>query len=169
MYLLIAEERFSFKVAFNKICMQKNEANSAGRGIVAGALGVAVAAALGAAAGMLFAPQSGAKTREELGKKAEELATTFKQSKDEIHAWLTEVFGTVTDTLEEAYLTIRGNILAAVDAVEDKAKFSQKAYEKIVDDVLKEAGKDKEWAEEKVAALAKRFKGEWKKIQATLK
>lgn len=149
--------------------MQANKSDNTGNSIIAGAFGLAVAAALGAAAGLLFAPQSGAKTRDEIGKKAEAIATTFKQSREEIQEWLTEIFGTVNDTLEEAYLNIRGHILAGIDEVADKAQMTQKAYEKIVDDVVKEASKDRDWAEEKVQALAKKFKGEWKKIHSQLK
>lgn len=148
--------------------MQKHDSNNSGS-MVAGALGLAIAAALGAAAGLMFAPQSGAKTRKELGEKAEALATTFKESKEDIQSWLTDTFGTVSDGLEEAYLNIRGHILAAIDEVEDKAKLTQKSYDKIVDSIVKELSKDRDWAEDKIEALAKRFKGEWKKIQPTLK
>ncbi|MBI4836681.1 MAG: YtxH domain-containing protein [Candidatus Abawacabacteria bacterium] len=138
-------------------------------GVAFGALGLAVATALGAAIGLAFAPQSGAKTRKELWQKAQGLATTFQQSKETVQNLLAEVFGSVDDQLEQAYLEIRGHILAAVDDISDKRQLTQKRFDKIVDDAIAEVTKGKDWAEDQVKALAERLKGEWEAIQTQLK
>lgn len=148
--------------------MQHNTSVKDGNGVAMGALGLAVAAALGAAIGLMFAPQSGEKTRKELAQKAESLAATFQQSRESIQKWLTDIFGAVNDQLEEFYLNMRGHILAAVDAVEDKKHFTQQQFESIVDDVIKNAAKGREWTEDKVEVLAHRFKAEWKEIHSKL-
>ena len=132
-------------------------------------LGLAIAAALGAAVGIMFAPQSGDKTRKELAKKAESLATTFQESRESIQNWLTQVFGSVSDQLEEIYLNIRGDILASIDEIEDKKHLTQKKYDAIVDSIIDEAAKNRDWAADKVEAWKDRFHAEWKDIQAKIK
>lgn len=133
-----------------------------------GALGFAVAAAIGAALGLAFAPKSGEETRADIAKEAQRLAKSFKQSKEHITETLQSVFGTVSDELEETYVDIRGHILAAMDDIKDKKQLTQKRFEQIVDDTVKDFADKKEWAADKVSALTDRIKAEWKDIKAEL-
>ncbi len=133
-----------------------------------GALGIAVAAAIGAGLGLAFAPQKGEKTRDDIRKKAEALASGFKQKREDVQKTLTEMFGNVSDDLEQAYVEIRGNILAGLDDLKAKKKATQANFEKLVDDVVDEAAKSGKWAKDKVKAMTDKVKGEWEDFKADL-
>ena len=145
-----------------------NSTPNSGSNIAMGALGFAVAAAIGAALGLAFAPKSGEETRADIAKEANRLAKGFKQSKDQITETLQSVFGTVNSELEKTYIEIRGHILAAMDEIKDKKQFTQKHFEKIVDDTVKDFAAKKDWATDKITTLSERIKAEWKDIQAEL-
>lgn len=133
-----------------------------------GALGIAVAAAIGAALGLAFAPQKGEKTRDDIRKKAEELAAGFKQKREDVQKTLTEIFGNVSDDLEKAYVEIRGNILAGLDDLKAKKKATQANFEKLVDQVVDEATKSGKWAKDKVKAMTNKIKSEWEDFKADI-
>lgn len=133
-----------------------------------GALGIAVAGAIGAALGLAFAPQKGEKTRDDIRKKAEELAAGFKQKREDVQKTLTEMFGNVSDDLEQAYVEIRGNILAGLDDLKAKKKATQANFEKLVDEVVDEAAKSGKWAKDKVKAMTDKVKSEWEDFKADI-
>ena len=133
-----------------------------------GALGIAVAAAIGAALGLAFAPQKGEKTRDDIRKKAEELAAGFKQKREDVQKTLSDMFGNVSEDLEKAYVEVRANIIAGLDDLKAKKKATQANFEKLVDEVIDEAAKKGKWAKDKVSALADKVKAEWEDFQAEL-
>lgn len=130
-----------------------------------GALGLAVAAAIGAALGLAFAPQSGEKTRKELWNKAQDLASGFNETRENVQKFLSDTFGQVTDDLEKAYVEIRGRVIAAVDDISDKTGFTQKKYHEIVDEAVNSIAQGKKWAEKEITAITKRLNDEWEKVQ----
>lgn len=133
-----------------------------------GALGIAVAAAIGAAVGLAFAPQSGEKTREDIRKKADELASSFKQKREDIQKMLSEMFGHVNDELEKAYVEVRGYIIAGLDDLNTKKKATQANFEKLVDDVVGNAAEKGKWTEDQVKALSKKIKAEWNEFKSNM-
>lgn len=137
-------------------------------GFALGALGIAVAAAIGAGLGLAFAPQKGEKTRDDIRKKAEELAAGFKHKREDVQKTLTDMFGKVSDDLEQAYVEIRGNILAGLDDLKAKKKATQANFEKLVDEIVDTAAKDGKWAKDKVKAMTDKIKGEWEDFKADI-
>ncbi|MBP9717997.1 YtxH domain-containing protein [Candidatus Gracilibacteria bacterium] len=129
------------------------------------ALGIAVAAALGAGLGLLFAPKDGSAMRSKLMDKVKDLAHRFNKNRVQVQEAVKEIFGEITDELEKDYVEIRSHILAAVDEIEDKAKFSKKKYESIVEDTINEFAEGREWATKEKNNLIKNLKEEWENIK----
>lgn len=130
-------------------------------GALSAGLGFAVAVALGATLGVLFAPKEGAETQKDITEKAKELAKSFKKTRKEIQASLENIFGEVTKELEENYLELQGHILASVDEIKDKADLNQKKYDEIVEDVVKGFSKGKKWTERSIRDLIKELQKDW--------
>ncbi len=133
-----------------------------------GALGLAVAAAIGAAIGLVFAPQSGEKTRKDLWNKAQDIASGFNETRESVQKFLTETFGRVSDDLEQAYVEIQGRVLAAIDDLSDKAELTQKRYREIVAEAVISIAEGKDWADKEVQAISKKLEGEWDKVKARI-
>jgi len=124
-------------------------------------LGIAIAVALGATLGILFAPKEGAETQKELMEKAKELAKNFKKTRKQMQDTLQEIFGEVTESLEKNYLELQGNILAQIDEIKDKAEFTKDKYDEIVTEAVKQYAKGKKWTEKSINALTKELQKDW--------
>ncbi len=125
-------------------------------------LGLAIAVALGASLGILFAPKKGSETQKDISEKASLLAKKFKKSRGEVQESVKNIFGEVTKELEESYLEVHGNILASLDNIKDEADLTQKKYNEIVQNAVDDLSKDKEWAEKSIKGLIKDLQKEWK-------
>lgn len=131
-------------------------------------LGIAAAAVIGAAIGIMFAPKSGEETREEIMQKAKNIAKKFDMTREDIQKNVKEVFGEVSDDLEKAYLEIRGSILAYAEEINEKNKLTQKEYNELVDEVVKDYSKGKKWAEKTIEHLIKNIQKTWKEAKEDL-
>ena len=129
---------------------------------LAAGLGFAIAMALGASLGILLAPKKGTETQKDISEKAAELAKKFKKTRKEMQESLENIFGEVTKELEENYLELQGNILAAVDDIKDQAELTEKIYDEIVQDAVEQFSKSKKWSEKSIHSLMKELKKDWK-------
>lgn len=141
-----------------------NHVNKAGLS----ALSFAIAAALGAAIGLVLAPQSGEKTRKDLWNKAQDIATALNETRESVQKFLTDTFGKVTDDLEQTYIELRGRVLATADDLSGQAELTQKKYQKIVEEAVDNIAKGKEWAKSEVESVTKKLNNEWEKVQSHL-
>ena len=146
----------------NATDQKKNQDNQKGDGFLSKGLGLAVAMALGATLGVLFAPKEGKETQKDLMGKAQELAKNFKKNRVEIQESIQKVFGEVTKELEENYLELEGNILARMDELKDKAELTKQKYEEIVQDTVEQFSKGKKWSGKNIQALIKELQKDWK-------
>lgn len=109
--------------------------------------GVILGAAVGATAGILFAPKSGKETREDIKKAAEELK---KQAGD-------------------LYMKARASVerkLAELKKLDQK--IDKKAYEAIVEDVVKELKNNSELTSEAGRRLGAQLKDDWNDVKQAL-
>lgn len=139
---------------------EKNENATHSKGGLTAGLGIAVAMALGATLGILFAPKEGTETQKDIMEKAHELAKKFKKSRKEVQETLKNIFGEVTKELEENYLELQGNILAQLDDIKDE--LTEKKYYKIVQDAVTQFSEDKKWTEKSIHSLVSELQKDWK-------
>jgi len=112
--------------------------------MAAGTLGFLVASSIGAALGVMFAPKSGAETRGELSEKARRLAWRFKRNRAELQDSVKSIFGKLSEDLEQAYLQVRGEVLAQMDAI-TPGEDAKSAYKDIVKNAVNAAAKGQRW------------------------
>ncbi len=129
------------------------------------ALSYALAGIAGVALGILFAPKEGSATRHDLMTKAKDLSARFTKNREQLQADVKEVWGEVTDELEHNYIEMRSLFLATLDDVKDKASFTYKKYEEIVDDVVTEFADDRGWTHGQKSKLVKHLKNEWEDLK----
>lgn len=133
-----------------------------GKGPLSAGLGFAIAMALGATLGILFAPKEGSETQKDIMDKAQQLAKKFNKNREDVQAIVKNIFGEVSDELEKDYLELQGDILATADDLKDKTELTQKKYDEIVHDAVKQFSKGKKWTEKSVHSLIEEFKKDWK-------
>ena len=124
-------------------------------------LGFAVAMALGATLGVLFAPKEGTETQKDIAEKAMLLAKKFNKSRKEVQAAVKDIFGEVTEELEKNYLELQGEILASIDDIKDIKELTENKYDQIVQDVVKHFSKGKKWTEKAIKNLIEELKKDW--------
>jgi len=112
--------------------------------MAAGTLGFLVASSIGAALGVMFAPKAGAETRGELSEKARRLAWRFKRNRAELQDSVKSIFGKLSEDLEQAYLQVRGEVLAQMDAI-TPGEDAKSAYKDIVKNAVNAAAKGQRW------------------------
>lgn len=132
-------------------------------------LGLAIAMALGATLGVLFAPKEGSETQKDIMEKAQHLAKKFKKSRADIQKSVKNIFGEVSDELEKNYLELQGNILAQWDHIQDKAELTQRKYNEIVSEKTKEFSRSKKWSEKIIKKLQENFVKDWNELKKSLK
>ncbi|MFA5828915.1 MAG: YtxH domain-containing protein [Candidatus Gracilibacteria bacterium] len=133
-----------------------------GKGPLSAGLGFAIAMALGATLGILFAPKEGTETQKDIMDKAQQLAKKFNKNREDVQTIVKNIFGEVSDELEKDFLELQGDILATADDIKDKTELTQKKYDEIVHDAVKQFSKGKKWTEKSVHSLIEEFKKDWK-------
>lgn len=129
------------------------------------ALSYALAGIAGVTLGLLFAPKEGSEFRHDIMEKAKELSKHFNKNREQLQEDIKEIWGEVTDELEKDYVELRSSFLATIDDVKDKANFTFKKYEEIVDDVVTEFTDDRGWTHSQKNKLAKHLKNEWESMK----
>lgn len=132
-------------------------------------LGLALAGAIGAAIGLIFAPKSGVETREDISNRAQDLAGKFKKSKEDVQQSIMKIFGKVSDELEKDYVQIRANVMAEIDELKDKKDLTKDQYNELVSRSIKAYSKGKEWTKESIQELKKHFEDEWNDIKESVR
>jgi gas vesicle protein len=131
-----------------------------GKGMAAGTLGFLVASSIGAALGVLFAPKAGVETRGELAEKARQMAWRFKRNRAELQDSVKKIFGKISDELEQAYLQVRGEVMAQMDAL-DPAENTKAAYRDIVKSAVTTVAKGKKWTKAQTDKFVAHLEGEY--------
>lgn len=125
-----------------------------------------LAAAAGAVGGLLLAPQSGKKTREDikkiLTKLTKEVQTGVKDTKDKVK----EVFGDASDEAMAKYKEIKTAVMKKVAEVKTAGKeIDREKYAMIVEDVVEDFKSDLKATKNGATKLVSQLKKDWEKVK----
>lgn len=128
-----------------------------------------LAAAAGAVGGLLLAPQSGKKTREDIkkmiAKLTKEVQTGVKDTKDKVK----EVFGEASDEAVAKYKEIKTSVMEKVAEVKAAGKeIDKEKYTMIVEDVVEEYRTDLKKTKDGAVKLLSQLKKDWEKVKKAL-
>ena len=127
--------------------------------------GAAFAAAIGALAGLLFAPKPGKQLRKDIAKQAGVMRKNLEKTSSEIQERVHNTFQNVGSSLEQHYSELKAQVLAAIEQLDSKTKLTQKRFNTIVEEVVELYAKGKEWTEETMQQLIDRLKKEWENFK----
>jgi gas vesicle protein len=125
-----------------------------------------LAAAAGAVGGLLLAPQSGKKTREDIKKMlvklSKEVQTGVKDTKGKVE----EVFGEATEEAMSKYKEIKTAVMEKVAEVKTAGKeIDKEKYAMIVEDIVDEYKTDLKATKNGAAKLVSQLKKDWEKVK----
>jgi gas vesicle protein len=132
-------------------------------------LATLVGATAGVIGGLLFAPQSGRKTREELKKLAmrltKEAEGTVKSTKEKVE----EVFGEATDEAVAKYKEVKLTVMNKVAEVKTAGKeIDREKYMTIVENVVDDFKSDLKTTKSGTIKLIAQLKKDWEKVKKAL-
>ena len=128
-----------------------------------------VGAVAGAIGGLLLAPQSGKKTREDIKKVAlklsKEINGTIKDTKEKVE----EVFGKATEETIAKYKEVKSTVVNKVAEVKNAGKeIDKEKYAKIVENVVSEFKDDFTGTKDGAMKMVSLLKRDWLKIKKAL-
>jgi len=135
-----------------------------------GLLSFALAAALATAGGYVYATH-----KEEIDREAKKqinhIAKMFKESKREIEKRVNKVWGKVNKDAVKTYIELRSQLLHALDNenLKKQGKMLQSQYNKLVENVVKNARKAGYLTPDIEKKLDELFKMDWKDVEKMLK
>ena len=136
-----------------------------GKFFLAGMLG-AVAGAVG---GLLLAPQSGKKTRQEIAALAEEIALKIKTKADDTRDQVKDIYGKYTEEGKAKYLEIKDAVVAKVATVKTAGEeIDREKYGKVVEDVVADFKDDLEATKSGSTKIINYLKKDWEKIKKAI-
>jgi len=123
----------------------------------------------GAAGGLLFAPQSGKKTRQEIADLATDIALKIKTKADDTREQVKDVFGKYSEEAKDKYLKIKEGVVNKVAEVKTAGEEIDKdKYGKVVEDVVAEFKGDLEASKDGASKMINYLKKDWEKIKKAL-
>lgn len=140
-------------------------AKQTGKFFFAGVLG----ALAGAVGGLLLAPQSGKKTRQEIKDLAEELTLKVKTKADDTKDLVVDVYGKYTEEGKNKYLEIKDAVVTKVAAVKTAGEaIDREKYGKVVEDVVADFKEDLVATKSGSTKIINYLKKDWEKIKKAL-
>jgi gas vesicle protein len=132
-------------------------------------LATIIGLAAGAVGGLLLAPQSGKKTRENLKKMAmmltNEVQGTVKDTKEKVK----DVFGDASDAAMDKYKEIKSAVMNKVAEVKTAGKeIDREKYAAIVEKVVDEFKSDLTVTKSGTTKLVAQLKKDWEKVKKAL-
>ncbi len=128
-----------------------------------------IGAVAGAIGGLLLAPQSGKKTREDIKKMAiklsKEVSGTVKDTKEKVE----EIFGKATEETIAKYKKIKSTVVNKVAEVKSAGKgIDKEKYAKIVETIIGEFKDDFAGTKDGAGKMISLMKKDWEKIKKAL-
>lgn len=129
------------------------------------AFGYAIAALVGALAGMLFASPKGREVASDMGRRAKTFAGHYRHNRDELGKTVQAIFGEVTDDLTHVYTNVRDAVRDGSDQMQHDAKLTKEKYEQLVKDAIARFTEEDALPPVSSRRLAKHFEDEWEQMK----
>jgi gas vesicle protein len=120
-------------------------------------IGLLLGAAIGAIAGLLFAPKSGKELREELEEKMRRLKRDYESGKLEDR--VRDIFGNVRQSSIDLYREAKDEVKRRVRS--SRGEINQKRYDQIIDDVIRDIRERTEEGVDTLERLRDSLAREW--------
>lgn len=136
-----------------------------GKFFLAGLFG-AVAGAVG---GLLLAPQSGKKTRQQIANLAADIALSVKTKADDTRDQIKDIFGKYSDEAKAKYQAIKEGVTNKVAEVKTvTGEINKEKYGKIVEEVVADFRNDFENTKDGATKMVNYLKKDWEKIKKAI-
>ena len=123
----------------------------------------------GAAGGLLLAPQSGKKTRQQITDLAAEIALNVKTKADDTRDQVVDIFGKYSEEAKAKYQTIKNGVTNKVAEVKTvSGEINKEKYGKVVEDVVAEFKTDFENTKDGATKMIGYLKKDWEKIKKAI-
>lgn len=123
----------------------------------------------GVVGGLLFAPQSGKETREDIAKLAKEIEKNIKVGTKETESRAKAVFGKASKEAIKSYGKVKGLVVDKLVALKSAGNaIDKEKYEKIVEDVVAEFKNDAKVGRNGALRLKSQLKKDWEKVKKAL-
>lgn len=136
-----------------------------GKFFLAGLFG-AVAGAVG---GLLLAPQSGKKTRQQIANLAADIALSVKTKADDTRDQIKDIFGKYSEEAKAKYLKIKSGVTNKVAEVKTvSGEINKEKYGKVVEDVVADFKNDFVNTKDGATKMVNYLKKDWEKIKKAI-
>ncbi len=128
-----------------------------------------IGALAGAVGGLLLAPQSGKKTRQEIADLADEITDRIKAKADETRSQVKDIYGKYTEEGKAKYLEIKDAVVSKVAAVKTTGEeINKEKYGKVVEGVVEDFKEDIESTKASAEKIINYLKKDWEKIKKAI-
>lgn len=140
-------------------------AKQTGKFFLAGLFG----ALAGAVGGLLLAPQSGKKTRQQIANLAADIALSVKNKADDTRNQVKDIFGKYSEEAKAKYLKIKNGVTNKVAEVKTvSGEINKEKYGKVVEEVVAEFKNDFEATKDGAVKMVNYLKKDWEKIKKAI-
>lgn len=123
----------------------------------------------GAVGGLLLAPQSGKKTRQEITDLAAEITLKVKTKADDTRDQVKDIFGKYTEEGKAKYLEIKDVVVTKVAAVKTAGEeINREKYGKVVEGVVEDFKSDLSSTKNGTTKIVNYLKKDWEKIKKAI-
>ena len=123
----------------------------------------------GVAGGLLLAPQSGKKTRQQISDLAAEIALSVKTKADDTRDQIVDIFGKYSEEAKAKYQTIKDGVTNKVAEVKTvSGEINKEKYGKVVEEVVSEFKTDFENTKDGASKMINYLKKDWEKIKKAI-
>ena len=123
----------------------------------------------GVAGGLLLAPQSGKKTRQQISDLAAEIASSVKTKADDTRDQIVDIFGKYSEEAKAKYQTIKDGVTNKVAEVKTvSGEINKEKYGKVVEEVVSEFKTDFENTKDGASKMINYLKKDWEKIKKAI-
>ncbi len=123
----------------------------------------------GAVGGLLLAPQSGKKTRQQIANLAAEIALSVKTKADDTKNQVVDIFGKYSEEAKAKYQAIKEGVTNKVAEVKTvTGEINKEKYGKVVEEVVADFKNDFENTKDGATKMVNYLKKDWEKIKKAI-